>query len=139
MDNKWFMGFLEGEGSFIDSPRKASKDDEKYYPRFVFSITQKERGVLMLIKEFLSSGNIRSRVNPQADKWQLHVEDKESLFLICKFLDLQEWFTETKYRQYQEWKVKIIKWFESGYNKRQYRLVEELLNPKRNGPQWKKK
>lgn len=114
------MGFIEGEGSFIDSPKRASKNAVKYYPRYSFAITQKEREVLERTKVFFELLNIVSHVTPQADKWQLRVEDKKSLFYLCKFLDLQEWFTDTKYRQYQEWKIKIIKWFESGYNKRQY-------------------
>ena len=127
MRNEWFMGFLEGEGSFINSPRKASKNNNKYYPRFQLSITQKEYKVLERIKDFLNIKNIKSKIYPEYDKWILHIQDKESLFYLCNLLDSQEWFTDTKYRQYQEWKIEIIKWFESGYNKRQYKLVEEMF------------
>lgn len=114
------MGFIEGEGSFVDSPRRASKTDPKYYPRFVFTITQKELSVLERTKIFLGDKNIDSKIQPSNGEYFLRVETKESLFNLCKFLDLQEWCSDNKFRQYQKWKVKIIKWFESGYNKRQY-------------------
>lgn len=121
--NEWFMGFIEGEGSFIDSPRKANSNENKYYPRFAFSITQKEYNVLKRVQDFLVNHNIKSRLYESTTRsgmcW-LHVENKEALYNLCKFLDNQEWGSDNKHRQYLEWKPKVVSWLENGYMKLSY-------------------
>jgi hypothetical protein len=122
MDNRYFIAFFEAEGSFIDAPRKASKNDPKYYPRYNVGITQKETYILFIIQKYLLLFEIKSKLRPQGKCHQLIIEDKKSLYNICKFFDEQIFETEHKKKQFEEWKIKAIKWFESGYKRRQYKL-----------------
>jgi len=130
------MGFFEGEGCFINSPRKASKSDNRYFPRFQITITQKETDILYEIKQYLKIKGINSYVSPTSNASFLRIEDKLSLLKTCIFFLNQEFHTTTKKKQFDKFMAEIFVWLSSGYKPskeeytRQFNLVKALFEPK---------
>ena len=60
IDPQWFAGFISGEGSFMIDISASKTDSVGFQVYLVFQLTQHQRDKLLmiLIKEFLGSGNI---------------------------------------------------------------------------------
>lgn len=109
---EWIAGFIEGEGWFSRQSYD-TKEGKKYYP--VFGIEQTDKGVLVLMKEFFGTGNIRknnmekrsplSRLQP----WTLKIsgEDCKLVYNLMK----SRIVTLRRKEQFRKWEVEHKKYF----------------------------
>jgi hypothetical protein len=78
---EWFIGFAEGDGSFIISYSKDLRcPDSNSRPRLFFYLVQKDPSVLYMIKKKFGFGQV-TKHGPNAYRWS--VTKNEHLRLLC--------------------------------------------------------
>lgn len=125
MNPNWFLGFLEGEGTFTInfSTRRYTSVNKGAYrivnPKLVFIVCSAEKKLLTDTKDFLFNNNINAIIaeRPYKDAylnlkkipkikkrhWWLIVSEKTSIFKLMSLLDKLEWHSE-KLLDFEVWK-----------------------------------
>lgn len=95
----WFIGFLEGEGSFTSSR------DGGGHRIPSLQIAQNNRKIIEDIRKFLGSGNVY--YNKHTYTWYIQIRAHEESKKLMKLID-GKLRTEHKQKQYDKWKRLVL-------------------------------
>lgn len=111
----WFLGFIEGEGSFIINIQKNIS--------FRIVIAQQDNIFLNRLKEDLKQYGVVSSIN----KGKLDIYTKEGIEIVIEKVDSLNWFTKKKYSFH---KFKSAFYLHYGNKKKEIRVYERLVDLK---------